>query len=406
MYIISENIADLIDVDAGSYFKLKKDDEIFDPGDEAGDIFLVLQGKIGLYKIDDRGQEEPVEVIGAGQIFGELALISGEKRKLMARARGKSVCLSLSRDEFWQLLENKPDLNRRMILILTERLDKLLSGSESAIEVMDEEHEEEKPEEKDPDLAGGLFPEEHEDYKKRAPEKFDNYLYEKKVKCPVCDSTLQVKKVRNSRLRLEEMRDDLRPVYTDFKPSWYFIWVCQQCFYAAPKRHFEELGKDNREKIQEDFRKKILEHIGDDFSPGFSDPRYLQEVFQAYYLSVKLLEFVEAEGNITGGCWLRLSWLYEDMGNKELQEKSAINALNCLEKYYFEEYSGELSTQAEHKLTLLLAGLMIDYGDDPEKALPLLDEIIRDRKTKKLYRRMARERFTALRESRKSDSPK
>ena len=56
----------------------------------------------------------------------------------------------------------------------------------------------------------------HSSYNKKAKKDDEYYLYDKETKCPVCSNKLQIKKIRNSRLRIEEIREDLRPLYKNF----------------------------------------------------------------------------------------------------------------------------------------------------------------------------------------------
>lgn len=47
------------------------------------------------------------------------------------------------------------------------------------------------------------------------PSNYSAYLYEKKILCPVCDQTNDVKLIRSSKIKLKQVEPDYRQVYTD-----------------------------------------------------------------------------------------------------------------------------------------------------------------------------------------------
>lgn len=54
--------------------------EIFCIGDPSGAMYLILHGKVNIYRYDEDGAEVLLASLKAGQVFGELALLSGEPR--------------------------------------------------------------------------------------------------------------------------------------------------------------------------------------------------------------------------------------------------------------------------------------------------------------------------------------
>lgn len=125
----------------------------------------------------------------------------------------------------------------------------------------------------------------HRGYSKVADESFDHYLYTKTITCPVCSTEIEVKKIRNSRLSLQKIRDDLRPIYKEFKPEWYKVWICSNCFYTACKKDFFDFRNIKIERIEPEFKDRIQKILGQDYKPGYSQPRRIDEVFAAYYLA-------------------------------------------------------------------------------------------------------------------------
>ncbi len=371
---------------------------------------MILKGEVGLFPgYLEASKDNLIDKIDSGKILGELALLSNAKRNFKAVCLQNTIYVTLTRDDFRTLLREKPEYNEKTILALSKRVNKLSQLLEKSNIDIDEELDGEdisavrKEGDNKTELKDFYLPQ-HGNYPQVAPEEFQNYLYEKKIECPVCGNIFAAKKLRNSRMQLEEFRDDLRKIYKDFKPAWYYIWVCDECFYAASRSDFQNVAEGCEKKIREDFRNHVQEKAEEKLEPKYSSPRNLNEVFLAYYLSLALYEFIECDHDKPAGSWLRLSWLYEDLGEDSLRETAACRAMENLKKFYYHEYSGGLSTAGEHKITLLLANLIIDQGEEPEDALPLLDELIRDDMTKKIYRDLARDKFTELREKRRGSN--
>ncbi len=435
---------EILNLDKKNYKKAAEGEKIFAAGEPARDIYLILQGEVGLYPdFAEQQRENALDRIDSGKILGEMALLSEAERNFSAVCLRETIYVSLSPEDFTRFLQKKPEFNEKTIMALSRRLDKLSrifiktgketyqqevnsSDAESIDKRTDNQvqeeaantgneinkvedegvsrnkdesvHEGEDELKQKPNRQGQLYLAGHGNYSQTAPKEFQYYTYEKKIECPVCGNKFAAVKIRNSRLSLQELRNDLRKIFKNFKPAWYYIWVCSECYYAAPRQEFSGLAQGHEEKIENEFQEFVEEKAGGKLNPGFSSPRHLSEVFLAYYLSLALFEFIPVEHNKPAGCWLRLSWLYEDLGEESLQKTAAVKAMENLKKYYYEEYSGQLTGNAEHKLTLLLASLMIDHGEDPREALPLLDELIRDGTIKKVYRDLARDKFAELRD--------
>ena len=94
---------------------------IFSEGDDGEAFFILSKGEVTLYKQMGLG-ERKIRTFKAGEHFGEMALISNEKRNGTVRAESDSICLSLSEAGFNTLLENEPKFSQRMLQAFAERL--------------------------------------------------------------------------------------------------------------------------------------------------------------------------------------------------------------------------------------------------------------------------------------------
>lgn len=87
----------------------------------------------------------------------------------------------------------------------------------------------------------------------------EDYLFDKKYKCPVCDADFEVKTVRTGKVRMKNVDIDLRPDYDELDQNKYDVIACPDCGYAALGRYFTTLNKyqidDIRIKICMNYKK-------------------------------------------------------------------------------------------------------------------------------------------------------
>lgn len=77
---------------------------IFDQGEDGQAIYCVLEGQVAICQQGQLGK--PIAVIGAGGIFGELALIDGGPRSAQARALTDCELGVMFRGDFANLMES------------------------------------------------------------------------------------------------------------------------------------------------------------------------------------------------------------------------------------------------------------------------------------------------------------
>lgn len=110
------------------YTRILKDKEVlFNQGDSSYDVYYVQEGSL---KISIDGRQ--VGLIGDGEIFGEMAHITGETRSATIAAAEDSRLLVLSPFEFDEILKDSHVLSRRIMTTLCSRLrrtDEALSKS-------------------------------------------------------------------------------------------------------------------------------------------------------------------------------------------------------------------------------------------------------------------------------------
>lgn len=103
-------------------------------GEPAGHVYVVTAGEVAIVSPARGGSEQVHRIIGPGQLFGELALLSDGRRTAGARATRQSTVWAIDRDAFWAFLDETPAaqaaLLRQVVELLADReamIDDLLS---------------------------------------------------------------------------------------------------------------------------------------------------------------------------------------------------------------------------------------------------------------------------------------
>ena len=118
----------------------KKGGYIFKEGDPGSSLFVLLFGEIDLVKEGEGGKESIILQLKTGAVFGEVAMLTGNKRNVAARAAStKVVVMEFTRtliDKMIPSVQNK--FQKQLLLILAKNLDTMNSRYaklESSIEI-------------------------------------------------------------------------------------------------------------------------------------------------------------------------------------------------------------------------------------------------------------------------------
>ena len=87
---------------------LKRDEDVFSQGDEGDRLYIVRAGFVGVIVSDkgDEGAPRTLVNLGAGQVFGEMALVDRGKRSATIRSvNDGTVVTSISHEAFNKLCE-------------------------------------------------------------------------------------------------------------------------------------------------------------------------------------------------------------------------------------------------------------------------------------------------------------
>lgn len=99
-------------------------ERLIQEGDSSQEAFFLYSGTVDIFKSHDGGQHKLGE-IGAGELFGEMAYLLGEKRTATVSAQTEVTVLVLPPTVLEELMQFSAPLSRRIIATLCQRLRRM-----------------------------------------------------------------------------------------------------------------------------------------------------------------------------------------------------------------------------------------------------------------------------------------
>lgn len=111
------------------WLTLEKSDVLFRKGDPGDGMYIVVTGRLQIFVIDDNGQEHLHSEAGPGEIVGEIALITQEKRSATIYAIRETNVVKLPTTVFEQLINKYPKLMIEITRMIMRRQEQMLVGN-------------------------------------------------------------------------------------------------------------------------------------------------------------------------------------------------------------------------------------------------------------------------------------
>ncbi len=318
-------------------------------------MFLILSGRVGIYKRHASGQTIVCE-ISSGEFVGAVPFFSGVSEDHRVIAREKTIAVKIDVHNIDLFIAAHPQLIVKLMANLSEQLrEENEVFSQRGIE---EVTYSEGLEFLAPDiLKGRMYPMGHLKYPKKISEHHLKYLFDKTVTCPVCDNSFSIYQIRWSKLKLIENRRDFRKIYDGFDESWYEIWSCPHCHYS--NFHYEFFKVTGLQKM--DLKQKLL-HVNHKSGKSNLLKKNYDEVFQVYYLALACKTIMGSSSFEMGRLWLRLAWLYQDCKHTEMYKIAYSQARQYFCDGWFNTPHG-MDVMEEQKLCILIGEMFIAEQD-------------------------------------------
>jgi CRP-like cAMP-binding protein len=124
-HVAAEDRARLVDVALLRTYE--RGDLVFSEGDPSDFFFVVVAGRVKVFKHGPSGSDVILELFGPGSPLGAVAAYGSRPFPASAQALEPTTCLLIPRREFFALLEQHPSLVRGLLSSLSYRLVELTS---------------------------------------------------------------------------------------------------------------------------------------------------------------------------------------------------------------------------------------------------------------------------------------
>src|SRR5829696_10406582 len=98
------------------------DTRVFHEGDPGDACYIVSQGSCRVTRQHSDGRAITLATLGPGAIFGELAMLDGERRSASVEAAENTELLALPATDMRSLIRSHPELAEKLVVALTRRL--------------------------------------------------------------------------------------------------------------------------------------------------------------------------------------------------------------------------------------------------------------------------------------------
>lgn len=95
---------------------------IYEDEAPAKSMYLVLSGKVNVYKSYGKPQESLLATLSPGALFGEMSLFLSEPRTATSTANGSVTVIEITRLDMHRLMTNDPDFAYSIVVALCTRL--------------------------------------------------------------------------------------------------------------------------------------------------------------------------------------------------------------------------------------------------------------------------------------------
>lgn len=106
---------------------------LFQQGDPSDTMFVIAEGRVRL-TLGEGAEEQEIGILGAGEFFGEISLLSGDVRSATAEMIEDGRLLVVSRDAFYMLVQDDLATVTRMLSEQGRRLSRTNDPIQSGLQ--------------------------------------------------------------------------------------------------------------------------------------------------------------------------------------------------------------------------------------------------------------------------------
>ncbi len=100
----------------------RQGETVFEEGTPGSKLFGVISGRLMITANSPTGSQLHLNVIGQGEIVGEIAFLDGGLRTATGRAAEPLTCFEIERDSFFELAHRFPELSGHLLQLICKRV--------------------------------------------------------------------------------------------------------------------------------------------------------------------------------------------------------------------------------------------------------------------------------------------
>ncbi len=121
--LTKDQLSELADIVIDQTFQ--RGQTIFNEGEDATGLYIVVSGRIKVFKLSADGKEQILHIFGAGEPFGEVPMFMGGRFPANSETLEKSRIFFFPRKAFVDLIRREPSLAMNMLAALSRLLRQL-----------------------------------------------------------------------------------------------------------------------------------------------------------------------------------------------------------------------------------------------------------------------------------------
>ena len=104
---------------------------LINEGDQTDSLYVILEGKAKVFVSDENGKEAILNILSAGEYFGELALVDDAPRSASVMTMEPTKVMVVSKADFKSCLAKNPEMAFNLIQALTKQVRSLTENVKS-----------------------------------------------------------------------------------------------------------------------------------------------------------------------------------------------------------------------------------------------------------------------------------
>lgn len=159
---------------------------------------------------------------------------------------------------------------------------------------------------------------------------YTKQLFDKKVTCPICNNTFNVKSVKVNAPRITSKDSDLFIRYSGINPYFYDVWICNKCGYSALKSDFNKIKSFEKEFITNNITAKWT-------SKNFPEIYDVKIAIDRYKLALINATYLRRSNGTLAFILLKIAWMYRLLEDNKNELNFLKQSLNCFLKAFSNE---------------------------------------------------------------------